>query len=576
MSILKKIFTGNNPTADTTSRLTVTLDIEGMTCDHCAIGIEKMLEGSKGILSKKVDYPSGKGFFTYDEVVTKPAEIAAVINSSKNYKAKLPITPAHVDKGLVGHSRGRPDFDLIIIGGGSAAFAAAIKAQDLGISVMIINSGLPLGGTCVNVGCVPSKFLIRAGEAAFHATHSNFSGIQPKGVDIDFGRVIKEKKQLVATMQQKKYLNVVSDFENLTIVDGWAEFIDDKTIVVNGKDKFSALKFLIATGATTNIPNIEGLQSIGYLTNSSLFDLEEKPESITIMGAGYIGLEIAMAYNRLGVKVRIIEFTDRVLRTQTPDISAELEKHMRGEDIEILPNFRAVKFEKEGSDTLIHCKCPDGSFTQIIEKGRVVVASGTIPNTSKLGLQNIGLVLTKSGHIEVNERMETSLPHIYAAGDVANTPAFVYTAAYEAKTAVENAFSGSTATVDYAALPWVIFTDPQVAGAGIDEKEAEAKDIPYEVSIVPLSEVPRSIAANDTRGFIKLIRNPETDFLLGARVVAPEGGELVMQLSLAIKYRIPVRNLATSFHPYLTLSEAVKLAAIGFGKDVKTLSCCAV
>ena len=370
-------------------------------------------------------------------------------------------------------------------------------------------------------------------------------------------------------------MDVVSDFQNLKMITGWAEFKDNKTITVDGKTEYSALKFIIATGATTNIPNIEGLNEIGYMTNVSLFNLEEKPESITIMGAGYIGLEIAMAYNRLGVKVRIIEFTDRVLRTQTSDISEALETQMRKEGIEILPNFRAVKFEKQGSDTIIHCKCPDGSFTEIIEKGKVVVASGTKPNTQKLGLQNIGIELRKTGHILVNEKMETNLPNIYAVGDVTNTPAFVYTAAFEGKIAVENAFTGAENKADYSSLPWVVFTDPQVAGAGLDEAQAEAQNIQFEVSKIELKDVPRAIAANDTRGFIKLIRNTETDKLIGARVVAPEGGELIQQLSMAIKYGITVKDLAEGFYPYLTLGEGIKLAAITFGKDIAKLSCCA-
>lgn len=171
--------------------------------------------------------------------------------------------------------------------------------------------------------------------------------------------------------------------------------------------------------------------------------------------------------------------------------------------------------------------------------------------------------------------MATNLPHIYAVGDVTNTPAFVYTAAFEGKIAVENAFTLATNEVDYTALPWVVFTDPQVAGAGLDEVQAKAKGIPFEVSKLELKEVPRAIAANDTKGFIKLIRNTETDKLIGARVVASEGGELIQQLSMAIKYGITAKALAEEFYPYLTLSEGIKLAAITFGKDVSKLSCCA-
>ena len=460
-------------------------------------------------------------------------------------------------------------------GGGSAAFSAAIKAESLGLTTLMVNAGLDFGGTCVNVGCVPSKTLIRTAETAWHSSHSNFAGVRPKGAIIDFAQILKDKKQLVATLQQKKYMDVVSDFENLTLLKGWAEFIDEKTIRVDGQDTYTALKFLIATGAGTNIPTIEGINFIDYLTNISLFNMEEKPESLTIMGAGYIGCEIAMAYNRLGVKVRIIEFTDRVLRSQTPDISAELEKYMRGEGIEILPNFRAVKFEKRGNDTIIYIKNPDGSITEIVEPGKVVVVTGIKANTEKLRLENTGVQLAGNGHIAVNEKMETNVSHIYAAGDVANTPSYVYTAAFEGKIAVENAFTGAGKTADYSALPWVVLTDPQVAGAGLDEAQAEAQSIPFEVSKLELKDIPRAIAARDTRGFIKLIRNTETDKLIGARIVAPEDGELIQALSMAIKYGITVSELAENLYPYLTLGEGIKLAAITFGKDVATLSCCA-
>ena len=568
---IKKVFSGKvmQNDSDNQNKESVEFEIAGMTCNHCATSIEGRFDGKDGVILKSISYPDGKGAFTYDSNKISLEEITSIINQG-NFKVK----------GVIGQDNpiekaGKGQYDLIIIGGGSAAFSAAIKAENLGLTTLMVNGGLEFGGTCVNVGCVPSKNLIRAAETAYHATHSNFGSIQPKGATIDFPQLIKDKKQLVATLQQQKYMDVVSDFKHLTMLKGWAEFIDEKTIVVNGEDKYTAVKFVIATGATTNIPNIEGLNDAGYLTNESLFDLEEKPDSLTIMGAGYIGLEIAQAYSRLGVKVRIIEFTDRPLRSQTKDITNVLVAQYENEGIEILPNFRAFKFEKSGSDTIIHCKCPDGSTTQLVEKGYVVVATGTKPNTSKLGLDNIGLNLTKRGHIVVNEKMETNFPNIYAVGDTTNTPPFVYTAATEGSTAVSNAFTGEIKVVDYSSLPWVVFTDPQIAGAGMDEIEAEKQGISFEVSKLDLTHVPRALAAQDTRGFIKLIRNTKTDKLIGARVVAPEGGELIQQLSMAIKYGITVQELAESFYPYLTLGEGIKLAAITFGKDVSKLSCCA-
>ena len=545
------------------------LNIQGMTCSHCATSIEKLLLKSKGVKGAKVSYPEGECVCTYDADEISKQEILDTINATNHYQAK----EAEESK-KYNQSTDEETYDLIIIGGGSAAFSAAIKAESLELKTLLVNCRLNFGGTCVNVGCVPSKYLIRAGEAVYHASHSNFKGIKPKGASVDFAQIIRDKKKLVETLRQKKYLDVVEDFKNLTLLKGWAMFTDAHTIEVSGK-QYKGNKFLIATGAATNIPEIEGLDKIDYLTNVTLFDLEEKPESIAIMGAGYIGLEIAMAYNRLGVKVRIIEFTDRVLRKETSDISVILENQMQKERIELLPNFRAVKFEKTENGIIIHCLCPDGSIRQITEKGKVVVATGTKPNTDKLGLEHTGVKLTESGHIEVNEKMLTNISHIYAAGDVANTPAYVYTAAYEGKIAVENAFTDANKKTDYSYLPWVVFTDPQIAGVGLNEEQAEKQGLPFEVSKLDLKEVPRAITANDTRGFIKLIRNKENDKLIGARVVAPEGGELIQQLSMAVKYGISIQDLAENLYPYLTLSEGIKLAAITFGKDVSKLSCCA-
>lgn len=542
---------------------TIKIDITGMTCDHCAEGIEKMLSKNDGVKEAKVSFEKGNCECSFDPSKTSKEEIVNTINETKNYKVKT-ITE---NKNSNGNR-----FDLIIIGGGSAAFSAAIKAESLGLTTLMVNGGLDFGGTCVNVGCVPSKNLIRAGETAYHATHSNFAGVKPKGVDIDFSQIIKDKKKLVAMLQEKKYMDVVSDFKYLKMLKGWAEFKDNKTIEVDGKE-YKAIKFLIATGAATSIPNIEGLADIDYLTNISLFDLEQQPKSLIVLGGGYIALEIAQAYQRLGTKVTLLQRSKQVLSHLTADVSEELIKQMRLEGMEVHTglNFQKV-FEVNGSTKVAVTK---NGTEEIFEAEKLVIATGTKPNTSKLGLENIGLELAKSGHIFVNEKMETNLQNIYAVGDAANTPAFVYTAAFEGKIAVENAFSGANNKADYSSLPWVVFTDPQVAGAGLDEAQAEAQNIPYEISKLELKDVPRAIAANDTRGFIKLIRNTENDILIGARIVAPEGGELIQQLSMAIKYGITVKNLAESFYPYLTLGEGIKLAAITFGKDVSMLSCCA-
>ncbi|MFN6945478.1 MAG: mercury(II) reductase [Cytophagaceae bacterium] len=459
-------------------------------------------------------------------------------------------------------------FDLIIIGGGSAAFSAAIRANEIKLDTLLINGGLPLGGTCVNVGCVPSKFIIRAAESIYHSSYSAFEGISPKGVDVDFKKIIQQKKKLVAEMQQKKYLDLLNDLEHVEVVEGIASFQDKNTINVNGRE-FKGLKIIIATGSTTAIPPIEGLENISYLTNDTLFDLEELPKSLAVIGGGYIGLEIAQAYNRFGSKVTVIEMADRILSTETKDITDELTKHLKNEGIEIITNSSVKSVEQEKENVKVNLD------DQIVYFTHLLIATGRKANTENLGLENIGIDAAKKGFIQVNDKLETKIQNIYAIGDVNTFPQFVYTAAYEGGIAVGNAFQGAEQKVDYSSLPWVVFTDPQIAGVGMDENEAKEKNIPFETTNLALTEIPRSIAALDTRGFIKLIRNPETDLLLGARIIAPEGSELAMELSLIIKYRIKVKEIISTIHPYLTLSEGIRLAAMSFTTDLKKMSCCA-
>ncbi|PHN01898.1 mercury(II) reductase [Flavilitoribacter nigricans DSM 23189 = NBRC 102662] len=544
----------------------VTFEITGMTCDHCAASIEKRFAEVDGMIGKRVSYQEGQGHFTFDPSKLSKETIINTINKG-NYRAVGEVESTN-------RSASSNQYDLIIIGGGSAAFSAAIQANELKLNTLLINGGLPLGGTCVNVGCVPSKHLIRAAEQVHRAAHSPFRGIAGAMPVLDYQTIIRQKKELVSELQQKKYGDIAKRLEFVKVLKGWATFLDPKTVQV-GEQNYTAIKFLIATGATTNIPDIEGLEEVGYLTNESLFEQEVQPQSLTIFGAGYIALEIAQAFHRLGSKVRIIHRSERILRSQMADLTDELTHYLQEEGIEIITNVKVDKVERSDSDIQIFGKDADGKTVQFTENGQLAVATGIRPNTFQLGIENTGLELDKKGFIKVDIRQQTNVPHIYAAGDCADTPAFVYTAAKEGKHAVSNAFTGQVMEADYSSLSWVVFTDPQVAGAGMDESEAEAKEIPFETTSLPLSEVPRSQAALDTRGFIKLIRNPETDQLLGARILAPEGGELVTALSLAIKYKIPVSELADHLHPYLTLSEGIKLAAITFEKDVAELSCCA-
>lgn len=463
-------------------------------------------------------------------------------------------------------------FHLAIVGGGSAAFSAAIKANELGAQVTIINGGLPIGGTCVNVGCVPSKTLIRSAETHYRALNNHFNGIRSQSTVIDFKSIIVQKQQLVDELKQAKYIDVVSDMPNFRLIEGRGKFIGQNTLEVND-EHIVADSILIATGVSPFIPHVPGLKECGYLTNESAFALTELPESLIVLGGRYIALECAQLFARLGTKVTILQRSSRILPAETSDLTDELTKYFIDEEIEVITGVILEKIFRENGKVFV--KATVNGMEQTLHASHILVSTGQKPNTQNLGLEKIGVNLDEAGFIKVDDRLQTNLAGIYGAGDVIGEPMFVYTAAYEGALATENAVANSARTRDYTALPWVIFTDPQVAGVGLDEQQAVKQGFDIDVSKLPLYHVPRSLVARDTRGFIKLVRDKRTDKLVGARILAPEGSELLMEVSLAIKYGITVKELVSAFHPYLTLSEGIKLAAITFGKDVKKLSCCA-
>ena len=462
---------------------------------------------------------------------------------------------------------------LIIIGGGSAAFSAATRAVELGAGkVTIINDGLPTGGTCVNVGCVPSKTLIRAAESLHRATHNPFAGIKTSGILTDFSAIIEEKRQLVAELRQAKYVDVIRDLPQVQLVKGHAKLLDAHTVEI-GRMRLTADHILIATGATATIPAIPALSEAGYLTNESAFELETLPESLIVLGGRYIALECAQMFARLGSRVTVLQRSERILPAESEDITNALTGYLIEEGLDILTGT-AVEQVRRGKQGVVVTAKINGEKREFTA-AQILVATGRKPNTRNMGLEHAGVLLNENGFIQVSPTLQTTLAGVWAAGDVLGQNMFVYTAAYEGALAVENMLTKADRVTDYTALPWVVFTDPQVAGVGMDERQAVAAGHDAEVATLPLSYVPRAIAARDTRGVIKLIRDKKTDLLLGARILAPEGSELLMELAMAIKFGITVTQLRNSFHAYLTLGEGIKLAAITFGKDVAQLSCCA-
>lgn len=542
----------------------IKFEISGMTCDHCAQTISKKVSHLNGIISKTVSYPEKTGEFEFDTDNLSKSEIVDTINSTGHYKVVGEIATEKIKSN---------NYDLIIIGGGSAAFAAAIKASELEKKVLMVNDGLPIGGTCVNVGCVPSKTLIRAAEQLHIANYPNFSSIKTGNNKINFREAIRQKSELVEELRQHKYIDVLKDDANVTMKKAFGKLIDQNTVEADG-EKYSADKVLIATGSSTFVPDIPGLKDIDYLTNDTLYDLQELPQHLIVIGGRYIALENAQMFTRLGSTVTLLQRSPRILPTEMPDVTENLKEYLEGEGIEIKTGVKIKTVEKKDVKAIVNALVNDDD--EFIEGTHIFMAAGRKGNTAGFGLEALGIEFHKQNFIKTNEYLQTSIPNIYAAGDVTGEYLFVYSAAYEGALAVQNMFTESQTKKEYSVFPWVIFTDPQVAGVGMDENQAYENKIEYEVSTIQLKDVPRSLAARNTKGFIKLIRNKENDKLIGARILAPEGSELLMEISLAIKYGMTISELKQMFHPYLTLSEGVKLAAISFNKDIKKLSCCAV
>jgi len=543
----------------------IELSIEGMTCNKCAQTVANKLEDKKGVLDKSVRYHKGQAEITYNPQNISKNEIIDTINAAGHYKVTGETGTS--DKNL-------NRLSLVIIGGGSAAFSAAIRVSELGGNALIINKGLPTGGTCVNTGCVPSKTLIRAAETHHRAGHSNFKGIETKSRISNFKKIIDQKQQLVEDLRRQKYADVIKNDPNIQLITAHGTILDEHSVEADGKIWLTD-NILIATGASAFIPDIPGLEEVGYLTNKSAYELERLPENLVILGGGYIALENAQLFSRLGSKVTIIQRSDQILSDQHADLASALTHYLQEEEINIMTNTQIQKVErnKKTGKKIIYLSINDE--VRQMETDDILVATGRKGNTTRLGLENIGIKTENRAYIPVDETLRTGNPAIFAAGDVTGTHQFVYTASYEGKIAAQNALQNRNEKTDYSALPWVIFTDPQVAGVGMDERKARKAGLEVDTATLSLEHIPRSLAARDTRGFIKLIRNRQDDQLMGARILAPEGSELLMELTLAIRHKITVESIKSAFHPYLTLSEGIKLTALTFDKDVNKLSCCA-
>lgn len=461
-------------------------------------------------------------------------------------------------------------YDLAVIGAGSAGFSAAITAAEQGANVALIGHGT-IGGTCVNVGCVPSKALIRAMESVHQAgAAARFDGLRASGDVTDWAALVAQKDALVSGLRQAKYADLLPIYNNIAYLEGPARLADGG-IAVNGS-LLRAPKVIIATGTRPGVPAIPGIESVDYLTSTTALDLKDLPKSLIVVGGGFVGVELAQVFARAGVKV-IIVCRSRLLPSAEPEIGGALATYLEQEGITVLGGvaYRSCRNTELGVMLCV----THGGHDGCLEADRMLIATGRSPNVEQLGLAEAGIRQSDGGAIVVDDRLRTSRPGAYAAGDVTGRDQFVYMAAYGAKLAAKNALNGDSLVYDNSAMPEVVFTDPQVASVGMTEAVAKTAGHAVATSVLSLDNVPRALAARDTRGLIKLVADAKSRKLLGAHILAPEGADSIQTAAMAIKFGMTVEELGATIFPYLTTVEGLKLAAQTFNKDVKMLSCCA-
>ena len=550
------------------------LEVTGMTCSSCATHVAKALQKVDGVVEAKVpDWRENKALVTVAGDVQEKKLVDIV--KSAGYGAKLLKGKVGSDMAANNGRGSKTDYDLVVIGTGGGGVAAAIRAAENGHKVAIVEGGT-IGGTCVNIGCVPSKALIRAAEAYHVAGNHAFAGLKTKTEGVDWPALIAQKDALVDELRQKKYVDVLRTYEGVTLIQDWAK-LDANGDVVVGDKTLQAGRVVVATGAKPKILPIKGIENVEVLNSTTAMDLQKQPESLIVLGGRAIALELGQAFARLGTKVTILQRSSRLVPEHEPEIGEALAEYFREEGIRVETDVATEGIREENGDKIIMAAVRGEQREFRAEQ--VLMALGRTPNTKDMGLDSAGVELDKNGLIVVDEHLQTSNPKIYAAGDVTTLPNFVYVAAAGGGLAAENALNGNSKKFDLSVLPDVVFTNPQIATVGLTEAQAKSGGFDVKTSMLPLEYVPKALAARDTRGFIKLVADRKSDRLLGAHVLAAEAGEVIQTAALAVKmgkeYGFTVQNLRDMLFPYLTQVEGIKLAAQTFEKDVAQLSCCA-
>ncbi len=474
----------------------------------------------------------------------------------------------------------RAHFDFVILGSGSTAFAAALRAQERGKTVLMTEERT-IGGTCVNRGCLPSKNLIEAAKLLYDSRNPRYPGIAPTRPRFNFTQLVAQKDEVIHDYRQKKYESILG--EEVEIARGRAQFVDSKTIGIDGR-RVTAERILIATGSRPVLPPIDGLDGVPYLTSDLLtsdeaVELQTLPASLLIVGGGYIALELGQMFRRFGVDVTIAERGPQLLaHGYEPEAGRAIAEVFRDEGIRIMTDAQVTAVRNE-SDAVVATIATDRGSEEVGAE-RLLVAAGRRPNSDRIAIERASVEIGGEGQVIVDPHLRTNVQHIFAAGDVIGrerdsqfaTPV----GSHDGGIAAHNAFAdGELRPVDHRVIPRAIFTDPPIGIVGMTEQEAIAAGHPCWCNTLPLSIVPRAGAIRDTRGLIKMVADARTHEVLGVTMVGTGASEVIHEAAMALRFRATLFDFIDMLHVYPTMAEALKIVAISRFKNPWKLSCCA-
>lgn len=454
-------------------------------------------------------------------------------------------------------------FDVIFIGSGPGGYIGAIRAAQLGFKVAIVEKYQSLGGTCLNVGCIPSKALLDSSEHYFNATHTfEQHGIKVKDIKPDIKQMIARKRQVVK--ENSDGVAYLMKKNKITVFTGVASFISPTQIKVSSENQtqeLTAKYFVIATGSKpSSLPNIE-IDKKQIITSTEALELETIPKHLIVIGGGVIGLELGSVFARLGSKVSVVEYFDRIIPSMDGSLSKELQRLLKKNlNFDFYLQHKVLSANKKSKEVLVSAQNKNGETIEL--KGDyVLVAVGRRPYTENLGLDKAGVNVDEKGRVVVNEKLQTSQPHIYAIGDVVRGPMLAHKAEEEGVFVAE-VIAGQKPHIDYNLIPGVVYTWPEVASVGQTEEQLKEKNIPYKVGQFPFKASGRAKASMDTDGFIKVLAHKETDEILGVHMIAPRAADLIVEAIVAMEYKATAEDIARICHPHPTFSEAFKEACL--------------